>query len=385
MSSISIPPTHPAVASLAPRAPLAIVNQPTLPPGPGQIQVHVTWTSSTPLDLHVADGGLLVKPEDYPFLMGGSYGGTVVAVGPPPSDGSQARNLQPGDQVFGFVPPGCGDPCFQTYINVSSFTASPLPPNLTLQEAVTVSANLVTVFQAARTSLDLEVKWPVEAGWQPHQASAPILIWGAASSVGLYAVQVFRHQGYRNVIAVASEKHHETLRALGATACFDYRQRDVVDKILAHLPAKEGSDGPKVPYILDCIASREETLRPLTRIAERGTRVGILLPVINVHATRDRAPEYEMDVEKAFPGGWKEEVRLRGTRANFYHHDKDFRDHLQPEWVPAMLQQGIVHPNKQRVVEGQTLRERAQNALDILRDRGISGEKLVWRVADSDN
>lgn len=39
-------------------------------------------------------------------------------------------------------------------------------------------------------------------------------------------------------------------------------------------------------------------------------------------------------------------------------------------------------PNKQRVIEGKTLLERAQKALDTLRRKEVSGEKLVWRVAD---
>jgi hypothetical protein len=34
-----------------------------------------------------------------------------------------------------------------------------------------------------------------------------------------------------------------------------------------------------------------------------------------------------------------------------------------------------------RVVEGATVLERAQNALDLLRERAVSGERLVWRVS----
>lgn len=58
------------------------------------------------------------------------------------------------------------------------------------------------------------------------------------------------------------------------------------------------------------------------------------------------------------------------------------KDHLQPEIIPALLEQGIVQPLKQRVVEGDTLLERAINALNLLRNRAPSGERLVWRVAD---
>lgn len=49
------------------------------------------WTASTPLDLHQADGGLLVK---YPQVLGDGIAGTVVEVGP------GVENLSVGDKVI---------------------------------------------------------------------------------------------------------------------------------------------------------------------------------------------------------------------------------------------------------------------------------------------
>lgn len=46
-----------------------------------------------------------------------------------------------------------------------------------------------------------------------------------------------------------------------------------------------------------------------------------------------------------------------------------------------MLKIGAVKPNRFRLVEGRDMLERAENALAALRE-GVSGEKLVWRVAD---
>lgn len=58
------------------------------------------------------------------------------------------------------------------------------------------------------------------------------------------------------------------------------------------------------------------------------------------------------------------------------------KNHLQPEIIPSLLEQGIVKPLRQRVVEGNTLLERATNALNLLRSRAPSGERLVWKVAE---
>lgn len=50
--------------------------------------------------------------------------------------------------------------------------------------------------------------------------------------------------------------------------------------------------------------------------------------------------------------------------------------------MPKLLAEGIVKPNRFRIVEGKTMLERAQNALDLLRRKEVSAERLVWRVAE---
>lgn len=64
-----------------------------------------------------------------------------------------------------------------------------------------------------------------------------------------------------------------------------------------------------------------------------------------------------------------------------FQKNEFFREHIQPDIVPALLADGIVKPNKQRIVEGETLLERGQKAVDMLRRKEVSGERLVWRVS----
>lgn len=56
---------------------------------------------------------------------------------------------------------------------------------------------------------------------------------------------------------------------------------------------------------------------------------------------------------------------------------------MQPEMVPSLLAQGVIEPNKVRVIEGASAVERAENALSLLRNQAVSGERLVWRIADN--
>ncbi|KAL2263382.1 hypothetical protein VTK26DRAFT_7021 [Humicola hyalothermophila] len=323
----NIPPTHDAITLPGPHQPLQLVTVPTHAPGPDEAVVRVTWTSSTPLDMH-RHQGLLLEQRAKPFIMGSTVGGTVVALGEATSASPThpTNRLRVGDAVFGFVQDG--DPrqaAFQTYATVPTYRLSKLPASMTLPEAVTVPTNLVTALHTLTADLGLELPWPVpdekEGGKLPGSADArPILVWGAASSVGLYTLQVLRRWGYRNVLAVASAKHHEGLKTLGARACFDYRKGDaVVEEILGYVGGSGSENaGPRVPLILDCIGSKDGSLRHLTRIAERGSRVAVMMPVINVHAAEDRSAEYEMDVSKVFPGEWKDGVEVIGTRTFFY-------------------------------------------------------------------
>ena len=50
--------------------------------------------------------------------------------------------------------------------------------------------------------------------------------------------------------------------------------------------------------------------------------------------------------------------------------------------MPTMLKEGIVTPQKQKIVEGATLLERAQKAMNMLRRKEASMERLVWRVSE---
>lgn len=82
--------THEAVVTVSPRAPLAIIQLPTIQPNDREVLVRVEWTASTPLDLHQADGGLLVK---HPQVLGDGIAGTVVKIG------LKVEHLAIGDKV----------------------------------------------------------------------------------------------------------------------------------------------------------------------------------------------------------------------------------------------------------------------------------------------
>lgn len=389
MSANTFPATHAAVVTPAKRAPLAILNVPTKPPAAGEVVVRVQWAGCTPLDLHQADGALLVQ---HPQVLSDSFSGVIVAVG---AADKEEQELRVGDTVAGFAFQQPSHKAWQEYVTVPANLVGRVPSNVSAQAAAAVPSSLVTAVHTITADLGLELPWPIPANWQPPNVDAPILLWGASGTVGVYSLQVLRHWGYKRLLAVASAKNHAHLRDMGASLCFDYSDPHITEQIL--------KAEPEVPYIIDCIGSLENTLRPLSKIAQSGSKVAVMLPVIVRDATADEEPLYEMDVQQCLQGGWKDGVELRGVRTHFYqdvsalhiaqHSNNDtnctlmtqnafLSEHLQPRVIPELLASGAIQPIRQRVVGGATILERAQNALDLLRLRSPSGEKLVWKVSD---
>lgn len=316
--------THDAVATIGLKQPLGIVRVPTVVPTGDEVRVRVEWTASTPLDLHQNDGGLLVT---HPQVLGDGTAGTVVEVGP------DVKRLTVGDQVFGFTWRNPQEKAHQEFCTTNEWLfakvqlhqripcerpadedTEKLPEGFKLQEAVTLPNNFVTVFHSITADLGIETPWPKPADYQPRDHDQLILIWGGASSVGMYALQILRYFGYTSLIAVASRKHHEKLRSLGAKWTFDYNDSNVVAEI-TNAAATTGSNAG-IPKILDCIASQQGSLKLISKIAKSGSKVAALLPVIVRDSSETEDPIYAMDVDKA--AEWEEGVQAVGVRTHFY-------------------------------------------------------------------
>lgn len=132
--------------------------------------------------------------------------------------------------------------------------------------------SVATVFNTVFTDLGLPVPTEYPSATSPPEVSTPILVWGAAGSVGQFALQVLKLAGYKNIFAVASTRHHEYLRSLGATSTFDYTKPDVKKQI-------EKAAGGKLKYVFDTISDEEHSLKPITKVVGEGSKVAYLLPV----------------------------------------------------------------------------------------------------------
>jgi NADPH:quinone reductase-like Zn-dependent oxidoreductase len=105
----------------------------------------------------------------------------------------------------------------------------------------------------------------------PHATAPWVLVWGGASSVGLFTIQLARLSGYR-VIATASPKNAELVKSSGADVVVNYRDADVVEQI------KKATDGG-VAYGVDTV-SLEDT--QLASVRAFGLKGGELLVILGI-------------------------------------------------------------------------------------------------------
>ncbi len=148
-------------------------------------------------------GGGLLKPKN--TRLGADVAGRVEAVG------RNAKQFQPGDEVFGDLA-GHGNGSFAEYVSASESAFALKPGNLSFEEAAAVPMAAVTALQGLRD----------EGQIHPGQK---VLINGASGGVGTFAVQLAKYFG-AEVTAVCSTRNLDQARSLGADHVIDYTKED---------------------------------------------------------------------------------------------------------------------------------------------------------------
>ncbi|KAG2136526.1 chaperonin 10-like protein, partial [Suillus bovinus] len=352
--------THLAFASTAIGI-TSVIQVPTPSPGPGEVLVKVAFSAVIPLDTYLADYGRTTNGE-YPAVLGLNLSGVVEAVG------SGVNGLQTGDKVCGFATGGSKEKGLQEYAIIHSSTCAKLPDDYSLEAAATIPDNFITAFYTLFDRLELTPPtFPVSV--PPPHAETPILVYGAGATSGQYTVQLLALAGYNRIIATASPRHHSYLKSLGAAYVIDYSADDMPEKILL-------AAGNNLQFVVDCISS-EGTLKSISSVVSSDGVVAMLLPVTEGSrhvAGKDTQMWMELPVDRnPFP----DSVKLVGVRTLLYKQNEYLRDNLMPKILPQLLEEGIIRPNRVRLFDQGSLQDRCQEALDVVRNGQVSGEKVI--------
>lgn len=242
----------------------------------GEVLVRVHAVGVNPPDWYLRDGYKMLPPEwqpvvTFPLILGTDISGVVAAVA------DDVRGFAVGDAVFGMVKfPSVGDSAaYAQYVAAPAADLALKPADIDHIHAAAVPMAGLTAWQYL-VELGHDAPNPFQPMHHhpvPLDAGKTVLVNGAAGGVGHMAVQLAKWQG-AHVIAVASGKHADFLRALGADEIIDYTQTAAED--VAH----------DVDVVLDTLTG--PTSHRFLRTLKRG---GMMSPVFLGFAGADEARE----------------------------------------------------------------------------------------------
>ncbi|MBX8497563.1 NADP-dependent oxidoreductase [Pseudomonas cichorii] len=201
----------------------------------GEVLVRVNAASLNPPDLYLRDGYRALPPEwqpdpTFPLILGTDVSGVVAAVG------DEVFGVSVGDEVYAMVrfPEDLmkGSGAYAEYVTVPESELALKPKGINHVQAAGAPMSLLTAWQfLIDPGHDLPNPFQSFRHTPVPLEGRTVLVNGAGGGVGHLAVQVAKWKGAR-VIAVASGKHEELLRNLGADEVIDYTQ--VAAETVAH-------------------------------------------------------------------------------------------------------------------------------------------------------
>lgn len=287
---------------------------------------------------------------------GCDYAGTIAQVG------FQAKgNWKVGDRVAGMVHGGItpDQGCFAEYLAVEGDLVWKVPEGVNDGEAATYGISATTAMLALNAHLD--VPWLDEPN--DSRKKDTILIYSAASTVGLFAIQIAKAAGW-TVVATASSRSTELVKSYGADAVFDYTSpSSAVEIVKAY---------PNITKALDCYSVGNSTEYCAQVLQANGGNVitlldnkvktpGVTVKNIVIFTAFGKAFHWIPPVGPKFPAISEDREKL----VRFYGI------------LPAVIEKLKAPPVE--FVEGGGL-EGILKGLDIVRGGKVAGKKLVVRM-----
>ncbi|SFY51140.1 NADP-dependent oxidoreductase [Streptomyces sp. F-1] len=203
--------------------------------GPGDVLVRVHAAGVNPPDWYLREGMKVMPAEmrptlEFPLVPGSDMSGVVEAVAP------DVQGFAVGDEVFGMLRfPGFDGRTYAQYVAAPASDLAHKPAGIDHVQAAGAPMAVLTAWQYL---IDLGHDVPSPFTGRVHQPvpikpGMTVLVNGAAGGVGHFAVQLAKWKE-AHVIAVASSRHEQFLRELGADEFIDYtttRAEDVVSGV----------------------------------------------------------------------------------------------------------------------------------------------------------
>ncbi|KAL5522724.1 hypothetical protein ACEPAG_8742 [Sanghuangporus baumii] len=346
MSTASISSTQLGVLSTKTSQTLQTFPVPS--PGPGEVLVQNVAVASNPKDWKIP-----LFTENYSSIEGNDVAGLIAKVG------EGVTEYKGGERVAAFSKMRTLDSKYGAYAQYTvapAATTFPIPQSTSFEDAATLPLAVATAFIGLHKRLGIPEK---SSGEQKG-----IIINGASSSVGSYAVQLAKRAGLFVIGIAGSAKDYA--KELGTDVIVDYREHtgEALESALV-----EAAKGKNVQHVYDAISEKGSIAllsRVLSKVSPNGKGKVTYVLILSE------------DEQKQIPKG----IETERTGVNTaYGEDQEFAARFYRQIGQWLAASPPFKTNRAKVLpEGLAS---VPKGLELLRTGQVHGEKLVYRIADT--
>ncbi|KAK9779771.1 putative Chaperonin 10-like protein [Seiridium cardinale] len=317
-----------------------IVDSPIPKPKADEVVIKVVYAGSNPKDWKV--------PEwfDSTSNQGDDVAGTIHEVG------SDVTEFKKGDRVMGFHVMMSPHGAWAEYSVVPAHTTVHLPAQTSFEQGAAIPLAALTA------ALGLYSRLRLPEPWQAAKEPIPLVVYGAASAVGIYTIQLALKSNIHPLICVAGKSQDHVKSFIDPSkgdTIVDYRDGDeaVIEGI------RKASNGAKLLHAYDAV-SEKGSYQNLGKVLDKGSKVTLVLPGKNY----DDVPEH---------------VETTVTHVGCVHQDEKDFGFVYFRYIGRGLQEGWFKPQPTKVVPGGLAG--VKPALEELKAGRVNAQKLVFEIA----
>ncbi|KYG42477.1 hypothetical protein M433DRAFT_157846 [Acidomyces richmondensis BFW] len=337
-----------AVVSKGPK--VQIIESPIPIPGPYEVVTKVIFSGCNPKDWKRPEW----MPDLQPTNQGDDISGIVEAVG------HAVTEFKPGDRIAAFHEMMAPGGSYAEYALSWSSTTFHLPQNISFEEGATIPLAAMTAAVGLYARLGLPQPFlPAEGG-----TKIPLVVYGASSAVGSYAIQFAQKSNIHPLICVAgrAQEHVKSLISPEkGDAVVDYRKGD--EAVVRGI--KDALHGAKLEYAFDAVSEKGSYQNIAKVIDPHSGNITFVLP----------GKKYE-----GIPPG----VRKSITRVGDVHGNpgdlKDF-GHVYFRYISKGLADGWFKAQPHEIVPRGL--SGIEEGLNKLKDGTASAVKYIYRISDT--